>query len=594
MEDFVLTALAEELKPQLVGYSLEAVHQIGMTEFIFSVARGAGRVTRLLVSLDQSGPRIYRVGADWRSDSPPQETSFSARLMNALADHEVVSLEKLPFDRVLKISWVNPFQRELGASSLYIELISQGPNVFLVDCAGIVQEAFHSDFDRKRALTLNALYGHRPQPLKLDPRACTEMEFYEAMGDMGRPCAVWLKALTTAFLGVSPTLAKEAVFRAGEDRRLLFRSFREVIVEGYEQSPHPCLFVAPGLTEDLGEERLSSRNMLVSTIAVRHLSAWRADPFPTVNDAVRVYYERLAEERAYRALRLQLLPPLSRQRAKLERLLAHFTASRADFNASEILRIKGELLLANLHRLRSQWHIDPRGEPLTITLENYYETPPSAVEVTVDPKVSLQANADRYFKQYRKAKRGWQILEKKIPATHSQLKRLSEAAEAIGKAKTLPALQAVAATCRWEKPIRRQRIEIRKSKRKVEEIAVRRFVTSDTLEVLVGHTARENDELTFRVAAPHDVWMHTADYPGSHVVIRNPKKSSVPERSIREAAQIAAYYSQARNNGKVTVHHTLRKFVHKPRHAAHGLVTLSQFKSITVAPKKTITPAEPT
>ena len=108
----------------------------------------------------------------------------------------------------------------------------------------------------------------------------------------------------------------------------------------------------------------------------------------------------------------------------------------------------------------------------------------------------------------------------------------------------------------------------------------------DGAEILIGKGARENDELTFGVAAPEDFWFHVGDYSGSHVVVRNPRKDKDLEESILvKAAQLAAYFSQARNSSKVEVHYTKRKHVTKPRRAKPGLVRLLEFKSIKVEPK---------
>jgi predicted ribosome quality control (RQC) complex YloA/Tae2 family protein len=113
---------------------------------------------------------------------------------------------------------------------------------------------------------------------------------------------------------------------------------------------------------------------------------------------------------------------------------------------------------------------------------------------------------------------------------------------------------------------------------------MRRYLSSDGYEVLVGRTARDNDQLTFRVARPNDLWLHAGDYPGSHVIVRNSSRTEIPHRTIIEAAQLAAKFSQASKDAKVAIHYTRRKFLSKPKGAAAGLVRLSSFKSITVEP----------
>ena len=114
----------------------------------------------------------------------------------------------------------------------------------------------------------------------------------------------------------------------------------------------------------------------------------------------------------------------------------------------------------------------------------------------------------------------------------------------------------------------------------------RQFVSSEGLEILVGKSSRDNDTLTQQVAKADDFWLHVAGYGGSHVVLRNPKKLDTPPRqSLLEAAQLAAYFSQARNALKVEVHYTQRKFVSKPKGAKLGLMQLKEHKSLVVHPK---------
>ena len=117
---------------------------------------------------------------------------------------------------------------------------------------------------------------------------------------------------------------------------------------------------------------------------------------------------------------------------------------------------------------------------------------------------------------------------------------------------------------------------------------VRRYRSTDGYEVLVGRAARDNDNLTFKIAQPNDLWLHAGDYPGSHVVIRNPTRKEIPHRTIIEAAQLAGRFSQASEDSKVVIHYTPRKVLSKPKGAAPGLVRLSRFRSITVEPREGI------
>ena len=116
---------------------------------------------------------------------------------------------------------------------------------------------------------------------------------------------------------------------------------------------------------------------------------------------------------------------------------------------------------------------------------------------------------------------------------------------------------------------------------------MRRYRSSDGYEILVGRAARDNDRLTFRLARSSDTWMHAADYPGSHVVVRaRSRDEQIPHRTIVEAARLAAHFSQAGKDSRVAVNYTQRKFVSKPRGAAPGLVYLSSFRTLMVEPRE--------
>lgn len=112
-----------------------------------------------------------------------------------------------------------------------------------------------------------------------------------------------------------------------------------------------------------------------------------------------------------------------------------------------------------------------------------------------------------------------------------------------------------------------------------------RAFTIEGFEVLVGKGSRENDDLTFDVAEPHDVWMHVGgETPGSHVVVRNPGKGEVPRTVVEGAAAIAAWYSKARGAPFVKVDWCRRSDVTKPRGAPAGMVELKRFKTVKVKP----------
>lgn len=237
----------------------------------------------------------------------------------------------------------------------------------------------------------------------------------------------------------------------------------------------------------------------------------------------------------------------------------------------------GDLLLANIATAE-------RGGN-KVRMVDYYADGAPVIEIEVDEKRTLQEEAAARFRQYTKAKHASEEIAERL----KQIDRETENHE-----RRLQRLDAIiqsrdeAALDTFEKPRPAPKVIARQSAKTEKISGVRRYLSTDGYEILVGRAARDNDNLTFRVAQPNDLWMHTGDYPGSHVVIRNPTRKEIPQRTIIEAAQLAGKFSQASEDSKVVVHYTERKFLSKPKGAAPGLVRLSRFRSITVEPKESV------
>lgn len=298
--------------------------------------------------------------------------------------------------------------------------------------------------------------------------------------------------------------------------------------------------------------------------------------FQSLSEAADNYYLELEARRAFdtraRNERARLNKEIA-QRSKLKHRLEEDLAAHGD--ADEHKRI-GDLLLANLATAERRANL--------VSITDYYSEETPTIEIEVDENSSLQQEAARRFTRYTKARRASREIAERLESLEKELKTLEaqrEEIESIMGARDNAALAALTPEPQGERESRAAQ-----KKKQAENIpGARRYFSSDGFEILVGRAARDNDHLTFRVARPHDLWLHAADYPGSHVVVRNPSRSEIPHRTIIEAAQLAAQFSQARNDTKVTVHYTQRKFISKPRGAAHGLVRMSSFRTINVEPK---------
>ena len=296
------------------------------------------------------------------------------------------------------------------------------------------------------------------------------------------------------------------------------------------------------------------------------------------SEAADAYYSSLDQHHEFESLanavRSQILKSI-RQKQKLKQNLEQDLAGHGD--PAEHKRI-GDLLLANVSTATRAGN--------TVTLTDYYADGAPSIEIEVDENTSLQDEAGRRFKLYGKAKRAREEIALRMTQLDREIAQLNgrlEEIDQITAEKDLTALELLLSAKPGPKRSAKQ------SGHPGERLpGVRRYLSTDGYEILVGRAARDNDNLTFKLAQPNDLWLHAGDYPGSHVVIRNPTRKEIPHRTIIEAAQLAGRFSQASEDSKVVIHYTPRKFLSKPHGAATGLVRLSRFKSITVEPKEAI------
>jgi predicted ribosome quality control (RQC) complex YloA/Tae2 family protein len=310
----------------------------------------------------------------------------------------------------------------------------------------------------------------------------------------------------------------------------------------------------------------------------------RRDGSTSLSEALDRYYLRQEAERAFDVRAGAAAARLRQQIANLGRLRDNLRRDLEGHGDAEGHKRVGDLLLANIGTAVRE------GGRVRVT--DFYAEDTPTVELEIDEHRTLQEEAARRFARYTKAKRAAREIAGRLEKVGPELAALEarrEELERIVAGRDENALAAFDGGKTDERAGGKRSAPSRdKSSRKSSAEkgrTLRRYRSSDGYEVIVGRGARENDELTFRVARSYDTWMHAADYPGSHVVVRaRGKDDTIPHRTLVEAARLAAHFSQARDDAKVAVNYTQRKFVSKPRGAAPGLVYLSSFRTLLVEP----------
>ena len=220
--------------------------------------------------------------------------------------------------------------------------------------------------------------------------------------------------------------------------------------------------------------------------------------------------------------------------------------------AADTLRLKGELLLANIDAI-SKGSAHAR-------LRNFEGSSPAYVDIDLDPAKSVTANAEEYFKKYKKARSSLKTLPRRLKDAEEVLSHLQLVRKDSGSDPD-----------KLEEALRRLKLLSESTVRKARKVVpprqpFKRFFASNGWEILVGRTNADNDELTFKIASKDDYWFHAWQAAGSHVVLRLPNRQAIPDKKILlEAASLAAHFSKARTSSKVPVAYTQVKFVRKPK-----------------------------
>jgi predicted ribosome quality control (RQC) complex YloA/Tae2 family protein len=298
--------------------------------------------------------------------------------------------------------------------------------------------------------------------------------------------------------------------------------------------------------------------------------------FPTMSAAAAEHYRRSEAEHDFDSLAANLEAKLRKEISKRKKLKANLKKDLAAHGHPETHKRLGDLLLANIGNAMR--------DGSKVTLKDYYAEGAPVVELEVDENRSLQEAAAESFSRYTKAKRAVEEIRTRSVELDRELEELETKQVSLEKA---IAGRDATALAMFED--QKDKTTARKKQKASPTLpGTRRYRSSDGYEVIVGRTARDNDNLTFKVARPNDLWLHAGDYPGSHVIVRNTSRTEIPHPTIMEAAQLAAKFSQASKDAKVTIHYTRRKFLSKPKGAAPGLVRMSSFKTITVKPGENI------
>jgi predicted ribosome quality control (RQC) complex YloA/Tae2 family protein len=567
MENFALIALVENLRPAMSDLVIRRVVQHQPNGFIFQTR--SARLPAFKIIADVQNPALY--ASETRPPFESAAVDFLMILRKHLTSAELIAFRKPLSERIVEFTFKTAVPtKELETMSLVVELLPNAPNIILLDAERRVLSSF---------LPVTPQHGIGEYETYAFPSMGDKEDLEKLLqsgADSEVTAGLTADSLVSRIAGLGPVFARELALRQKKSGRSFAEEINVMLEQVRAVSRAGWLYTDLPLGHILEQNDLKRlHKAILSPIELESLTRTHSSrSFANIVEASRFYFDEVESRTLLEQAKLPILRDMRHVAKRFGDRHKKLSRAQQNYEEAEALQRTAQMLTSS--GMNMDHHYD------SVKVTDYFGEQPKPVEVALDSTISLRENIERMFKRYQKAGRGKSIVARQIAELRNRLAVLEEQTKRLQAIKDWDTWLAISSKIpghRGANAGTRDESETPRPKKF-------RRLTMDGREVLIGRGARENDELTFDVAGPEDFWFHVADYSGSHVVVRNPAKDRDLEESVLvKAAQLAAYFSQARNSSKVEVHYTKRKHVTKPRRAKPGLVRLLEFNSIKVEPK---------
>ncbi len=554
-------AVTNELTTLLKGGRVNKIHQPFKNEIIM-VVRSGGVNHKVLLSAHPSYARVQLTNDQY--DNPSEPPMFCMLLRKHLEGYIIEDIHQVGLDRMIVIEVKG--RNEIGDLSykqLIIEIMGRHSNIVLVDKGRnmILDSIKHISFavNTHRAIQPGQEYIMPPAQDKKNP---FEVDEQEILRSIDFNAGLLDKQLVQNFAGLSPLIAKEIVYQAGlANRTTLPKAFLEVMKGVHEHQYQPAI------TTSNGKE-------FFYLFPLDHLKGDSRN-FASTGELLDRYYFGKAERDRVKQQANDLERFILNEKEKNEKKIKKLQRTLLEAKNADQYQLYGELLTANLFAVEKGMK--------EVSVLNYYSEDGVNITIPLDPRKSPSENAQKYFTRYQKAKTALKIVEEQINHANEEVAYFESLQQQI-EAASPKDIQEIRDEL-VEGGYIRQRQKRGNKKNQATKVVLEHYLSSDGTEILVGKNNKQNDYLTNKAAARDDIWLHTKDIPGSHVVIRSKEPS---ETTILEAATIAAYFSKARNSSSVPVDFTKVRHVKKPSGAKPGFVIYEQQQTVYITPAEDI------
>ncbi|KOR88530.1 Rqc2 family fibronectin-binding protein [Paenibacillus solani] len=575
LDGIVTRAIVHELQ-SCRGARINKIYQPNDRDIVFHLRTQQGNA-KLLLSANPTYPRVHLTQETFLN--PAEAPMFCMILRKHCESGIIEDIQQVGMERIIHITIRQ--RDELGdisSKKVIVELMGRHSNIILLDPAnGTILDGIHHvtpAISSYRVIMPGFSYTNPPEQHKRSTLETGQEDFREACLMNEEQAVSWLVG---TFSGLSPLAAQEIAYRAGGSR----------IEELEEEKDCGSLWNA---FEEITELVRNHQYTPVSGINAKGKSVFSVIPLTLLKDEVRTYdsvsqcledyYGDKAQRDTVKQKVSDLLRFLQNERTKNLKKLDNLNKDLEEAGDADRYRIFGELLFASLHQIQ-------KGDR-EAKLINFYDEDQASVTIPLDPLLTPSDNAQRYFKKYNKYKNSLAVIDEQLIKTHEEISYIENLLQQLSHA-SLNDIDEIRDEL-IQQGYLRDRSRKTKKKKKNDKPTLHVYTSSEGIELYVGKNNLQNEYVTNRLASSNDTWLHTKDIPGSHVVIRS---SEYGDATLQEAAQLAAYYSQAKESSSVPVDYTLIRHVRKPNGAKPGFVIYDNQKTLFVTPDEQMIKAMP-
>ncbi len=577
LDGIVISALTKETAAKITGGRIDKIHQPEKDELIISV-RTSGGAYKLLLCANPSFPRFHITNV--QKENPEKPPMFCMLLRKHIQGGKILGLEQIEFERIVKFT-IESYD-EMGFLSkkhLIMEIMGKHSNIILTDKEGkILDSIVHVDFSVSsvRQVLPGLTYSLPPSQGKKNPLEASRDDIAFELSHDDMP--VW-KQILSAFQGISPLVAREAVYRATglsdisgpeatrDDLEKVALNFFAIIDDIKNGVYNPCI-ISDKLTKKMVD--------FCAVDIAQYGSGAESEHYASMSEATESFYMKKAAVESIRQKCTDLLKTVSnnldrcRKKLQLQEEILKKAAKREKY------KIYGDLLTANIYQLHQGM--------AEITVQNFYSENFEEITIPLKTDISPSKNAQLYYQKYNKEKTAELETSKQKKLNEEEIDYLESVQEALEKTETQAEITQIRNELIEEGYLKnRGRLNKRK---KADTPKPMHFVSSDGYDIYVGKNNKQNDYVTLKLARYTDLWFHTKGIHGSHTIVKCDDALTVPDNTYMQAARLAAYYSKGKASKSVPVDYTEIKNVKKPSGAKPGMVIYVNYNTLYVTPNE--------